>query len=110
MSNLTWLFPHKPKNPMIRWEWPMAIYTGPLQRHAAYLACEDQYSDMFSRIGGNKPIGVVILKYDATHMNGDPKIAGKRMLSNDRYPTLRQAIEFTEQFIARHPDWMPKVF
>lgn len=110
MVELTWIFLSKPRSPTVRWEWPMCLYKGPMQRHAAYISCEDPYDDLFAKMGNHKPLRVVCLKYNRVLMNGAQDRNYRRMLSDLQFLNLRAAIEFTEAFVERHPDWHPRIF
>ena len=108
MVDLLWLFSPQPRIHTIRWEWPMAIYQGPMKRHASYLACETPYSDILAKSENHGPIGVVILKYN--QLNGGLHDKPHRILFDDRFRSLRTAIEFAEHIIANKSDWHPKIF
>jgi len=103
--NLIWIQDKKPKDPNSRWEWPMALYQGPLMHHAAYIICEDPFDPIAVNSANHKELRVVMYRYGL-----NPEAKGRRMLSSERFTSLRQAIEFIEYFIKTHPDWRPRIF
>jgi len=106
MTGLIWIFDNEPKDPKDLWEWPMAIYEGKLHRHAAYIICEQPYRPIYRISPLHSPLKVVIRKYEPV-INGDKE--SHRMLFDPWFKSLRNAIEFVEDYVQKHPDWQPKI-
>ena len=85
----------------------MASYRGPLNKHAAYIACVDNFNPLVAKMGAHKPLGVVILNYGKENKK-NPK-EPVRMLAEHQFNHLDDAIRFVEQFIPRHQEWQPSV-
>lgn len=104
MIALNWIYPPKPKLVTEIWEWPLAVYPGPMFRQAAFVICETHFDDILAKSGNHKPLQVVFYQYNSG-LNPDPR----RMLSNNKFRTLREAIEFTHATLERLTSWHPLI-
>jgi hypothetical protein len=103
MADLLWIPAPQPLFPEV-WEWPMAVYKGPANKHAAYILGSDPYTPLREKTGMHRPLGVVIL-----HHNSGKPINPARMLFDYRFQDLRNAIEFVQLFLDRCPQWHPTI-
>ena len=104
MANLIWHVAAQPKLHTETWEWPMAMYAGPLRKHAAYIISREPCSE---RGMNNGPLiyqlQVIILNYTGGQ-------APRRMISKNNFFTrVESAIAFTQLHLERHKEWQPLI-
>lgn len=106
MADLVWVFNPQPRTLAQNWEWPAAFYSGPLQKIAGYIVCDRPYNDIYMKMSAPSPLAVVIHRYNVPNQN---PAKPNRMLSDQRFITLKEAIQFVETYLQRHREWQPTI-
>jgi hypothetical protein len=86
-------------------EWPIAVYRGPMFRHAGYFLCETPFSKAAERDGAHGPITLVVMRYNAPEQ--DPMKPRRMQYSDKKFDRVSHALIFLRETLAQKPSWQP---
>jgi hypothetical protein len=84
--------------------WPTPYYDKELNKPAAFLVCDDDYTPSLVVAGRHAPLTIIVLH----HQHPDGGASWKRFRLKKTAATLDEAKKMVLEFVQSHADWHPK--
>jgi hypothetical protein len=105
MVELRWINAERPKLLTESMEWPAAFYVGPGMRLAAYIICEDPFTEGVAAMGAHRPLQVVVMKYN--HPGQDPMVPRRMRYNDTKFQRIEHLMQWTALYLSQNTSWQP---